>query len=114
MPGGISSGAEQSLAYYIACPVDIRPVVKGNSYCAESETTDGADFINIRNAAHGILHWERNELFHLNRSEGRRIGQDLYLHVGKIGHCVQRNCGGCEATQAKRNNGQQHDDETIV
>ena len=43
-----------------------------------------------RDAGHGRLHREGDELFHLGRGQGSRDGVDLDLLVGDVGHRVDR------------------------
>ena len=58
----------------------------------QAETGHGTNFLHIHDVAHGHFYRKSNQLFHLLRGQSGRHGNNLYLIIGNVGHCIDGQC----------------------
>ena len=83
-------GAAEPLADELPGPVDVGPLVEDDRHHRDPELRDRADLLDVGQAAHRPLDRERQERLDLQRAERRGLGDHLHLHVGQVGHRVDR------------------------
>ena len=104
----------KSFVDLVSGPIDIGSVFESDGNSAESEATDGTNFVDFRHAAHGVLDWESNKLFDFDWAERRRVGQDLDLDVRKVRDRIERNRRGCDKPHAENQQREQDNDKPVL
>ena len=80
----------QSLADKLPRPVDVGPFLEHDRHHRDPELGDRPDLLDIGQPAHRSLDREREQRLDLQRRKRRRLRDHLDLHVGQVGHGVDR------------------------
>ena len=112
--GNALAGLLQPLVNQRSRPVDVGALFEGHGHGGEAKAADRADFFHPRQAAHRVLDRKGNELLDFDWAEGGREGQHLHLHVGQVGHGVERQAGHRAGADAQQHHCQQHDNKAVV
>ena len=80
----------QPLVDEIAREIDVRAVLEHDGHLRQAVARQRARVFDVGQARDGRFHRVRDALLDFQRRVAFRLGVDLHLDVGDVGHCVDR------------------------
>ncbi len=86
----VASCLLQAFVDQLTREVDVGAVVEHDRHLRQSVARQRAGVVELRQARHAVLDQERHALLDFQRRIAGRRGIDLHLHVGDVGHGIDR------------------------